>query len=163
MGSQNACDKGLRSPSTADILFIHSFPSCILPLDKMPSQKPNIVSIKLSDRVCIYASFFNEEVWYHLKDLKKQKSVSITKTDMATLFAKRKELAQAGKQIKKMGLKKRSSEKRPKDAKKKSKKTTKGKHVDDKEEKMDALDCASDSDANNSETVESDTDGEDSD
>lgn len=75
------------------------------PADEMTSKqaKTSVITTKLSDRVSVYTSLFQDEVWFHLKDHKKDKSVSITKHDMSNLFSKRKELSESIRLIQKSG------------------------------------------------------------
>ena len=63
------------------------------------SNAANIVSIHLSDRTSVYVSSFNEVIYYHIKDTRKNKSVSLTRQDLKLLLAKRSQLLDAGERI----------------------------------------------------------------
>lgn len=55
--------------------------------------------VKISERLTVDVTFFNETCWYHIKDTKKNRSLSISSRDMQHFFKKREELFRAGKKV----------------------------------------------------------------
>lgn len=62
-------------------------------------SNPNVVSIHLSDRVCIYVNSFRGVTYCHFRDVRKSKSVSLTLTDLKALFEKKSDLSEATKRV----------------------------------------------------------------
>lgn len=57
------------------------------------------VTIDISERTSIAVSRFQGTVWYHIKNKKKDKSVSITKEELKTLFGKKDKLIHAASKV----------------------------------------------------------------
>ena len=53
------------------------------------------VSINLSERTSVGVSRFQGTVWYHIKNKKKDKSVSLTREELKILFSKKEKLMRA--------------------------------------------------------------------
>ena len=60
-----------------------------------------VATVKISDRVAVNISLFNGVLWYHLKDLYKSKTMSVSEKDLKTLISRKEELLEAGKKVKK--------------------------------------------------------------
>lgn len=72
------------------------------------------VSVKISDRTTVGVSRFRGKTWYHIKQQKKDKSVSLAKDELKLLFGKKDKLIKASQKVEGKGKKgkKRSWEER---------------------------------------------------
>ena len=61
------------------------------------TDKNKFVTVKLTERISVNVTEFNGMVWFHFKDNRKQKSLSLNKGDMSALFANKKDLIAASK------------------------------------------------------------------
>lgn len=63
------------------------------------SSSSNIVSVRVSDRFSLTVSYYNDGPWFHLKDIRREKSVSLNKSDIAKLFKKKADIVQAARKV----------------------------------------------------------------
>lgn len=79
--------------------------------------KRMMMSLKISERLAVNITEFNDGLWYHLKDSVKQKSLSLSHNDIKELFKAKDELAKASRKLvnkmKKNGPGKKSLKKNP--------------------------------------------------
>ena len=66
------------------------------------------VSISISDRTSVDVTKYRGSIWYHIKNKKKDKSVSLTREELRTLFDKKNKLKAAAAKVDK--IKKRPRE-----------------------------------------------------
>jgi hypothetical protein len=57
------------------------------------------LSYRISDRLLVNVTDFQNEVWFHIKDTRKSKVISVKESDIRALSSRRKSLLEAGRKI----------------------------------------------------------------
>lgn len=78
-----------------------------------------ILTVKVSERLSVNVSEFQGDIWYHMKDMKKSKNISVTSKDMDKLFKHKRDLIEAGKKVQ-QAVKKRKTKPKKRQKKKKA-------------------------------------------
>ena len=69
------------------------------------SSAGNIQTVRLSDRYSVAANWFNDTVWLHIRDVRRDKSVSLPAKEFGLLFTRKKELINCVQRVKNSGMK----------------------------------------------------------
>lgn len=75
----------------------------------MSGRSPNFLSVKISERITVNVSDYNGNIYFHVRDNRKEKSVSLAKRDFSALFKKKAELIEAARKISKGRVEKKKT------------------------------------------------------
>lgn len=67
----------------------------------MAGRNTNFLSVKITERITVNVSDYNGSIYFHVRDNRKEKSVSLAKRDFGALFKKKSELIEAARKISK--------------------------------------------------------------